>query len=274
MDEFFGPRNLLYLGDYQRCLDQLSQTFTSDNLQKQVLQCQAHLGLGDIQKVLEMTSNSKAPSLQLLHQLAAQPQPQPSDTAQTQQLVALTGQDSTFAALAAQLLIRQNDSEQALRLLSQHSKDLPCLLLQSHIYLSMGRIDLSQKLLQRTQQWSEDSPLLQLMEAWTLLYGYKPQEAMAVLEDLVAQQQGVAEAVWLALAVAKLQLGFLPEAQSLLEEIKPSTGNSLANLHVAQCLQNNGSSDLSHLRLSFPEHPFVQDLVAKESLFESLLLTQ
>ncbi|PIA15379.1 hypothetical protein COEREDRAFT_44931 [Coemansia reversa NRRL 1564] len=290
VDEFYSARNLLYLGAFPQALSALSQfTHLSGalELEHKSLLYRAYIGQGNYALVLdEIPANTSNSTLQVIRQLALVKQEASVDSQaaiieKVEELIAVTNdlQNTTFVAIAAQILIICGQQEAALKILALHSKNLECVAMTVVAYLSINRVDLAQKLTAKLRTWAEDAPIAQLAEAWTALSvgGAKYNEAFYIFEEL-AQASSVSTARLLtALAVCKMHLAQYPEAESLLLEAFEKDSNDpdvLANLVICANLSSKPletkSRYLSQLKHLSPTHPFIVDLEAKDAEFDAI----
>ncbi|KAJ1853341.1 hypothetical protein GGF49_004752 [Coemansia sp. RSA 1853] len=288
VDDFYTARNLLYLGAYPQALANLSQqTHLSGalELEKQSLRLRAYLGQQNYSLILdEIPATATSPELLTIRQLVLikqQGSASPSVVGVVDELVADSNnlQSPSFVAIAAQVLVIAQKTDDALKILALHPKNLECVAMTVVTYLAIDRVDLAQKLIARVRTWAEDAPIAQLAEAWTSLFvgGPKYNEAFYIFEEL-AQASSVSTVPLLnALAVCKMHLQQYPEAISLLQEAlekNPNSPDTLANLvvcanHAGQSLETK-TQYLDQLKHAAPNHPFVLDLEAKDAEFDAL----
>ncbi|KAJ2157179.1 hypothetical protein GGF46_004684 [Coemansia sp. RSA 552] len=281
VDEFYTARNLLYLGALPQALAALSQQqHLAGTLEqeKKTLYYRALLAQGNHQVLLDqLPATSTDPSLLALRQLALVCAGQ---EASVDSLVDDSNnlQSATFTCIAAQVLLRTERTEDALRILALHSKSLECVLLTISAYVQMSRVDLAQKLIARVRAWAEDAPVAQLAEALTWLFvgGPKYTEAFYIFEEL-AQASVPTAKLTTAQAVCKMHLAQYPEALSLLEEalaMDSGDADTLANLVVCATLAGKPDETrqlyLTQLRHAAPTHPFVVDLDTKADEFDKI----
>ncbi|KAJ2059310.1 hypothetical protein GGI17_004497 [Coemansia sp. S146] len=276
VDDFYTARNLLYLGAYPQALSNLSTLpRTVNETERQSLQYRAYLGQGNKALVLsEIPATTPNPTLLAIRNLALQ------DPTLDLTIDPANLQSPTYAAITAQTLASAGQTDDALRILDMHPRNLECTLLTVAIYLTLNRVDLAQKLVARVRQWAEDAPIAQLAEAWTALAqgGNKYNEAYYVFMEL-AQASAVSTArLFCSLAVVKLHLGQYEEAQAHLQsalEKDPNDPDTLANLVVCASLTAQSpevrARYLSQLAHVAPNHPFLRDLELAGSRFDSAL---
>ncbi|KAJ2595801.1 hypothetical protein GGF39_003686 [Coemansia sp. RSA 1721] len=289
VDEFYTARNLLYLGAYPQTLQALAQvTRTSNETEKQTIKYRAYLSQGNYKMVLTdlNPSTSVSPALQALYHLAKYLQSSDNGAKETvekavEELIAVQNNlvNGTFVVIVGMVLVNLQKYEEALKLLAMHPKSLECIAISVYILLQINRVDMAQKLVARTRGWAEDSPIAQIAEAWTNLYvgGNKYMEASYIFEEL-AQASSVSTACLLnSLAVVKMHLGQLQEAEEILEDALAKESNNpdtLANLVVCANLAAKPLEEkyryLSQLKDVAPNHPFVVDLDAKDAEFDTL----
>ncbi|KAJ2401769.1 hypothetical protein GGI23_001174 [Coemansia sp. RSA 2559] len=288
VDTFYTSRNLLYLGAFPQTLSSLESLTHLDSdqeLEKQGLQYRAYIGQKKYDQVLdEVPATTPIPLLQAIRQLALNKQSGQNNTKVVEGLVANASNNSnaTFVVVAAQVLAMGGKHEAALRCLAQHPRNVECVALTVAIFVDINRADLAQKLVAKVRGWAEDSPLVQLAEAWSALHvgGSKYTDAYYIFDE-VAQASSVATARLLnARAVAKLHLAQYDEAHELLQEAllnDPSDPDSLANSAVCASFMGapveTKEKYVAQLREADPAHPFIRDLDAKGAEFDALAAT-
>ncbi|KAJ2082784.1 hypothetical protein H4R24_001308 [Coemansia sp. RSA 988] len=290
VDDFYTARNLLYLGAYPQALNALSQfTHLSGalELEHKSLLYRAYLGQGNYAMILdEIPPNTSDLTLQAIRQLTLLKQQTSVDShsaiiEKVEELIASSNdlQNTTFVAVAAQILIICARLESALKILALHPRNLECVAMTVVAYLSINRVDLAQKLTAKLRTWAEDAPIAQLTEAWAALFvgGAKYNEAFYIFEELAQASSVSTSRLLTALAVCKMHLAQYPEAESLLLEAHEKDTNDpdvLANLVVCANLTSKSletkSRYLSLLKHGAPEHPFVVDLELKDAEFDAI----
>ncbi|KAJ2398270.1 hypothetical protein GGI05_000190 [Coemansia sp. RSA 2603] len=272
LDDLYTARNLLYLGAYPQALNALSKVHArgAQELEQQSLKHRALLAQG------QRTPLPMQPSaLQTLGEQLGKPEAaQAVEPLLTKEHLA----SPVFAAVAAQALWNERPDE-ALRVLAMHPKSPECLALSVALLLKLNRADLALKSVNGARAWAEDAPLAQLAEAWTGLHvgGEKYTEALYIFEELAQAVAGETPLLMNARAVARMHLGQVEQAEELLLRAlgqNAKHADTLANLVVCAGLAGRPAETraqyLAQLRDAAPDHPFVQDLAAKEAEFDQL----
>ncbi|KAI8074560.1 coatomer epsilon subunit-domain-containing protein [Gongronella butleri] len=287
----FGIRNMFAVGNYQTLINEVSSSreivSAGAKLEAQaymyrsyVAQGKPNLVLADIQDSPDVDAGLRAIRLLALY-LQQKAQGQNTD-AQLQQAHELFDEgtnrvNSTVQVAIASLFANAAKYNDALQVLHVRTKKLECCALATQIYLQLDRLDLARNEVQQTKSWAEDALLLQIMEAWVGLRvgGEKYQEAFYIFEELGQSPSTQTTQVLNGQAVANLAMGRYPEAESLLLEAlnkNSSDPETLVNMIVVSQLLTKPNDVvaryISQLREAAPEHPFLQDIDLKSSLFD------
>jgi len=182
---------------------------------------------------------------------------------------------------AATAFFHEEEVEEALTTLGAgcKSRDLECVALIVHIYLSISRADLAKKEYEAAKKWADDSLLIQMIEATIgLAVGSKTLQTAQYIYAEQASAPGSSEnaAIITAKAVAQIMLGQYSEAEATLNEaliVDPKYDEALASQVTLAELRGKSSDSetaLSLLEATHPEHPLVKDILDKASSFDEL----
>ncbi|CAJ0911459.1 12113_t:CDS:2, partial [Entrophospora sp. SA101] len=142
------------------------------------------------------------------------------------------------------------------------------------------RLDLAKRELASTKTWAEDAMLAQLIEAWVGLKtgGDKYQEAYYIYEEIAQSPSSNTVKILNSQAVCNIHLGRYPEAESLLLEALNKNNDdpdTLVNLIVVSNFtrKHTEATEIinryaNQLKEVAPNHPFLQELDLKTSLFD------
>ncbi|CAO3699183.1 unnamed protein product [Rhizopus stolonifer] len=179
--------------------------------------------------------------------------------------------------MTATILAQVGRFDDALRALHSRQKKIECSALAVQIYLQLDRLDLARNEIASVKAWAEDALLLQLMEAWVDLRigGEKYQEAFYIYEEFAQSNTAQTVKVLNGQAAANIALGRYDEAESLLLEAQnKENGNAETLVNLTTCAILTGKSQeivnryISQLREVMPQHPYLQELDLKSSLFD------
>ncbi|KAI8974642.1 coatomer epsilon subunit-domain-containing protein [Pilobolus umbonatus] len=286
MDEesiLFGIRNLFALGNYQTVINEVSSRplFSSElKLEAKCYLYRAYLAQKKYNLVLnDIPSTTDEPSLLAIRLLASYHQ-QPGQQVKEATELLESGSNRihpVIQVMVATLLVLAGHLEDALRVLHSRQKKLECSALAVQIYLQMNRIDLAKNEITKVKSWAEDATWLQMMEAWVDLFlgGEKYQEAYYIFEEFAQSSSGQTVKVLNGQASAQIALGRYPEAETLLLEALNKDNNdpdTLINMITCATLTSK-SADVIHRYISLlrevaPQHPYIQELDLKTSLFD------
>ncbi|CAG8594740.1 8176_t:CDS:2 [Ambispora gerdemannii] len=185
--------------------------------------------------------------------------------------------NSTIQIISGTIYYHEGLLEDALKVLMKNNKNLECVALIIQIYLQMDRVDLAKRELAATKSWAEDAMLAQLIEAWVGLRtgGDKYQESYYIYEEIAQSPSSNTVKILNGQAVCHIHLGRYPEAEGLLLEALNKNNDdpeTLVNLIVVSNLSGKSSDVVNRyttqLKEASPNHPFLQDLDLKNSLFD------
>ncbi|KAI9261055.1 coatomer epsilon subunit-domain-containing protein [Sporodiniella umbellata] len=287
MDEesvLFSIRNLYALGNYQTVINEVGsgRLFTPESkLEAQVFLYRAYIGQGKYNLVIQDIGASEEASLKAVKLLALYLSNKQKDEIVQEALTLLEeGSNRIHSAVqvsVATILVHAGRLEDALRTLHSRQNKLECSALAVQIYLQLDRLDLARNEVSNAKKWAEDALLLQMMEAWVDLRigGEKYQEAYYIYEEFAQSSTGQTVNVLNGQAVANIALGRYPEAESLLLEAQNKDNDhpdTLINLITCSILSGKPNEVIqrytSQLREARPDHPYIQELDLKSSLFD------
>lgn len=286
IDRLFDIKNLFYLGQYQQCIleaQKLNTKFEDEKTAKDVFMYRAYIAQGKASLVLsEIPERADNPSLKAVRRLAEYQNPvDKQHIAKQIQMEVSEGTwptDDTSCIIAALILNEENDPEDAMRILSK------CNSLETHsatvfTLLQMERVDLAAKELKKMNEIDEDATLTQLSLAWiNMAMGKdKLKDAYYIYQEMM-DKYGQSPRLLICQSAVLILQGKYKDAEALLHEAQLRDANSceaLVNLvALGQFLGKDSEvmkRYISQLRGINPEHPWIMDLKAKESLLDELV---
>ncbi|KAJ6013502.1 coatomer subunit epsilon [Penicillium herquei] len=276
--ELLNIHNAFHSGQYQEVIDFETAALSPENqLPARVLKLRAQVALGQSDEVLAAVSSEEdTPDLAAVKALALQVTGKADDALQlAQDLAENYPENATVEVLAATVLQAQEQSEEALSLLSKHQGNLEAVALIVQIHLQQNRSDLALKEVQAAKRWAQDSLLVNLAESWLGLRvgGEQYQSAFYVYEELASAPSTAAALSIVGQAVAEIHLGRLPEAEAALTaamEKYPEDAELIANTIVLNVLSGKPTADLeSRLQQAQPSHALLTDIEEKSALFDT-----
>ncbi|KAF1804207.1 coatomer epsilon subunit-domain-containing protein [Mucor lusitanicus] len=294
MDEesvLFGLRNLFTVGNYQTVINEVSSNnglfSTEAKLEAQTLLYRSYVAQGKYNLVINDIGSNDEASLKAIKLLAEYlADKQKNNTANAEDYVVKANTlleeganriNAVVQVTLATILVQAGRFEDALRTLHSRQKKLECSALAVQIYLQLDRLDLARNEVASVKTWAEDALLLQMMEAWVDLRvgGEKYQEAFYIYEEFAQSNTAQTVKVLNGQAAANLALGRYPEAESLLLEAQnKDSDNPDTLINMIACATLTAKSQeivnryVSQLREVAPQHPYLQDLDLKSSLFD------
>lgn len=200
-------------------------------------------------------------------------------------LLSLSGANSAslvnVAICAATALIIAGQHAEAIAVLEQHPRDLECIFLMNHVFLSINRFDRARQLVSSMKLWAEDATLAHLIEAQTNLVAadgveQKILEAFYIFEEL-EQGRSPSSLVANGRALARIQLGKFSEARSILTDAHskfPNDQDILANL-IRTLYIFNDKDEVTALERKLAQmngsHPSVCKLAEKSIDFDNAM---
>ncbi|KAI9337363.1 coatomer epsilon subunit-domain-containing protein [Zopfochytrium polystomum] len=296
IDELYALKNLFYLGAFQQVINDATNPTTVPKSDRAKLERKVYLHRAYVAQqrfnatISEINPASDAAELGAVRALAKYLSARKSgggsgaqkDEAvrEAQQLMGDSGIPSSplLAVLVASVFYGEEQTDDALRILSPFSKQIECVALTVQIYLKMNRPDLARKEVAAMKAWADDATMAQLVEAWTNLFAgdEKTQEAFYTYDELSSSSTSAARPKLLVgKAVARMQAGKHDEAEELLLEalnMNSSDPEALANL--VACARATGKPTdvvtryIDSLREASAEHHLLQELALKEAMFE------
>ncbi|KAI8381410.1 coatomer epsilon subunit-domain-containing protein [Radiomyces spectabilis] len=294
MDEesiLFGIRNLFALGNYQTVINDVSSSnglFSPEaKLEAQTYLYRSYVAQGKYNLVINDIADNQEAALKAIKLLATYLQAKQKNQVETcdqvleqaRQLLE-EGANRTNASIQttiATIFVNAQQTEEALKIIHLRQKKLECAALAVQIYLQMDRLDLARNEVNAAKAWAEDALLLQMMEAWVGLRvgGEKYQEAFYIYEEFGQSSASQTIKVMNGQAAAHIALGRYPEAESiLLEALNKNSDDPDTLVNMIVCANLTSKSPdvvnryVNQLREVAPQHPFIQDMDLKSSLFD------
>ncbi|XP_057516048.1 coatomer subunit epsilon-1-like [Amaranthus tricolor] len=278
-DALFSLRNNFYLGAFQAAINNsdISNLSEEESIERDCFVYRSYIALGSHQLVINEIDSSAATPLQAVKLLAlylSGPENKDSAIASLKEWLAdpAMGNIPTLRLVAGIIFLHHQEYSEALKHTNAGgTMELHALNVQ--IYLKMCRVDHAEKQLKIMQQIDEDHTLTQLANAWLNLAvgGSKVQEAYLIFQDF-SERFPMTGLILNGKAVCCMHMGNFDEAESfLLEALNKDAkdAETLSNLVVC-CLHLNKPTTryLSQLKVTHPEHMFVNRLSSAEENFE------
>lgn len=290
-DPLFEIKNMYYLGEFQRCVNDAQKAkITSPDLklERDIYMYRAYIGLEKYKLVLDELRSTSSQELKALSLLAEYLQiiqgPSVDENKRAAVVKKLDDKLSSgevassnyvFFVTAGTIYCYEENYEAALRVLHQ-SDHLECLSYSVFTYCKMERADQAGKVVKRMQETDEDATLTQLAEA-TLnmqLNGKHVQEAYHIFHDLFDKYAHSTIALN-GMVAALVNMGRHEEAESFLQEaLQKDTNNPNILINLVICGRHTDKSDdvinryVNQLRDSHPNHPLSQLWANKEREFD------
>lgn len=294
MDELYSIRNLFYTGSFQQVINEAnSRAVVSEasKLERKVYLYRAYIAQGKSNIVISEIKDSDQIDLKVVKILATYLQSKNTlGDAKKEEVLkeinevilsdASNTLNSTVQIIVGTIYYLEGLYEDALKVLIRHNKNLECVALIIQIYLQLDRLDLAKRELASTKTWAEDAMLAQLIEAWVGLKngGDKYQEAYYIYEEIAQSPSSNTVKILNSQAVCNIHLGRYPEAESLLLEALNKNNDdpdTLVNLIVVSNFtrKHTEATEIinryaNQLKEVAPNHPFLQELDLKTSLFD------
>nr|CAG4645692.1 EOG090X0A8E [Lynceus sp. MCZ IZ 141354] len=284
-DELYEVKANFFIGNYQASINEAQKVkskLPEVELERDVFLYRAYLAQKKYGVVSSEIHGGFAPELQSLKLLAdylASPAKRESIVSKIDQQMNGTVDLKNYVLFlsAATIYFHEQNYETCLKVLHQ-SDHLECRALMVQTLLKMDRVDLAKKELKTMQEQDDDSIVTQLAGAWVNLAigGDKLQEAYYTFQELIDKHVSTSYLLN-GQATAYIGQGKYEEAESALQEaLEKDSNNSdtLVNLIVLSQLTGKTpevcSRYVNQLKDSAPQHPFIQELSAKEREFERL----
>eukprot|EP01029_Cantina_marsupialis_P029606 TRINITY_DN781899_c0_g1_i1.p1 TRINITY_DN781899_c0_g1~~TRINITY_DN781899_c0_g1_i1.p1 ORF type:complete len:286 (+),score=66.24 TRINITY_DN781899_c0_g1_i1:56-913(+) len=273
-DTLFNARNLFLLGHFQRVVNDLTglTVNATEKLERDMLIHRSNIELGNPAQVVESITSDMI-DLQIVRLLAQYDTDSSIDIDSSVELCNLT--QPTQKIVAATLYLRQQKLEEALRILSDISNNLEAQSLRASIYLKMNRVDLARKELKEMEKVSIDGVLTQLTAAWcSCADGEHLASAVATFSQLENRYSSSSIIVngQAACLMREHKFTLAEDCLAAYNARDPRDATTLVNLII--CCQHIPGKDkvaeshLSNLKNFHPEHPWLLERIAIDSMFE------
>lgn len=290
-DSAFHARQLFIQGSYSACISTVESIGSGVSSSLQLYAARSHIALAQFDRAYALVRSigEDESAAQAVRILADSVKAAGSDGGaaadEAFELLEALGEDADgpTRAIAGTILAAQEDyRQQAIETLAAGSKqeDQECVALLVQLYLSLDRLDLAKQTYASAKVWAEDSLLIQLCEAWIgLKQGGEEdtsyQSAFYCYDEISQGPSANNPTVLNGKAVSQAALHRWPEAEAPLTEAAGIDSNhaaTLANSAAIALLSGKpaGTSEqyLSTLRSVAPNFPLLEDLAAKEALFD------
>ncbi|KAJ3293435.1 hypothetical protein HK104_004470 [Borealophlyctis nickersoniae] len=292
VDELLLLRNQFYLGSFQQVINEATNPSTtprtdSAKVERRVFLHRAYVAQGRYNLVTSEIGPNDAPELQAVSILARYMQASGAGNnagkeAAVGDMGTLMGEGTNGLSTIVQLvagtvLYHEGRFEDVLRAVVQSPKNLECVALATQTYLKLDRPDLARKEVEKLKTWADDATLAQLIEAWVNLYSggeEKAQESYYIFEELASSKVSTSKLLT-GQAVCRMQAGRFADAEALLlESLNKNAADPETLANLAICANATGKPAevatryLNQLKDASPNHPFIQELQLKESLFD------
>ncbi|KAG8979923.1 hypothetical protein FRC05_007366 [Tulasnella sp. 425] len=295
-DSLFYLQNQFYLGNYKYlCDNPLPPKSDPSYLATVCYTARSHIALKNYSAALSLLGTDTSPPTRALTSLAKYLSATGDDKdTYLEELRDLTIEvedgfegDSEDGAgvgvvkvVAATAFFAEGEVEEALTTLGAgcKSRDIECVALIVHIYLSIARPDLAKKEYEAAKKWADDSLLIQMVEATIgLAVGSRTLQTAQYIyaEQVSAPGSSTNPAILTAKGISHILLGAYSEAENALNEalaIDPKYAEALAakvTLAELRGKKNEVDEAVSRLQASHPDHILLKDLAEKESAFDS-----
>jgi len=285
IDLLFDVRNSYYLGAYQQCINEAQNAKVktdADKTARDSFLYRSYIALGKTSIPLNEINTNAPTALKAVRRFAdyvANPGKRSKIASEVEAEVAGDiDTDDVNLLMAAQILIRQNNIDDALRAL-HHSDSLECHSATVQCLLKLDRVDLAIKEWKKMQEVNEDATITQLTLAWVNMGAGKEklQEAFYIYQEMI-DKYGATPLLQVSQSCSLILQGKYAEAEKLLLEAQQRDANDpdiLINLLVVS--QFLGKSPevcnryINQLREEHPTHPWVSDYENKQNAFDRLI---
>lgn len=285
-DELFDIKTAYYLGNYQQAVNEAQKLKVNDprlQIEKDVYMYRAFIAQKKFRVVLDDIDQNAADELKYVRLIAEFLSNESKRDSIIQNLDSKLGSLNVSSPLVllliATLYYLAENMESALKVL--HNADVSSLLecgaLAIQIYLKLDRHDLAKKELKKLVEIDEDAIVTQLANAWVnMATGEKLQDSYFTFQEL-ADKNSATSYLLNSQALCQINQGKFDEAQSLIQEaLDKDSNNPDAMVNSIVLNQSLGKPIevsnrlISQLKDSHKSHPFVKDLLQKESEFNRI----
>lgn len=285
-DELFDLKTAYYLGNYQQAINEAQKLRLTDprlQIEKDVYMYRAFIAQKKFRVVLDDINQNAADELKYVRLIAEFLSTDSKRDSIIENLDSKLGSLNVSSPLVllliATLYYLAENYETALKVL--HNADssalLECGALAIQIYLKLDRHDLAKKELKKLTEIDEDAIITQLANAWVnMATGEKLQDSYFTFQELADKNTGTSYLLN-SEALCQINQGKFDEAQSLLQEaLDKDSNNPDAMVNMIVLNQSLGKPIevsnrlISQLKDSHKNHPFVKDLLLKESEFNRI----
>ncbi|GAB1522631.1 hypothetical protein RhiTH_005753 [Rhizoctonia solani] len=288
-DSLFHLKNQFFLGAYSALTaNPLPDENSPDYLQTLLYTARSHIALGDTASALAILPETDSePSVKAVRALAHYLQGQDSATALEELRDAsleVEGEEGPLngvvKVVAATAFLREGEVEEALTTLGAGTgtKDVECAALTVQAYLSINQIHLAKKEYELAKKHADDTLLIQLVEAALgLATGGTgvTQASYIYTEQSLLLSSSSNPSIIAAKGIAHLLKGQLPEAEADFaeaERVGKSADAAVGRVVVTELSGKPGAGEeqFNDLTQSYPDHPYVKDVLAKSELFDEI----
>ncbi|KAE9554134.1 hypothetical protein FO519_002671 [Halicephalobus sp. NKZ332] len=285
VDLLFDVRNNYYLGAYQQCINEAQNAKVktdADKTARDSFLYRSYISLGKTSIPLNEIDANASVALKAVRRFAdyiANPGKRSKIAAEVEAEVGGSiDPDDVNLLMAAQILIRHNNVDDALRALHL-SESLECRSATVQCLLKLDRVDLAIKEWKKMQEINEDATITQLTLAWVNMGAGKEklQEAFYIYQEMI-DKYGATPLLQVSQSCSLILQAKYSEAEKLLLEAQQRDSNDpdiLINLLVVS--QFLGKSPevcnryINQLREEHPTHPWVADYENKQNSFDRLI---
>ncbi|CAE6340110.1 unnamed protein product [Rhizoctonia solani] len=286
-DSLFHLKNQFFLGAYGALTSNpLPDENSPDYLQTLLYTARSHIALRDPASALAILPETDSePSIKAVRALAHYLQGQDSAAALEELRDAsleVEGEEGPLNGIvkvvAATAFLLEGEVEEALTTLGAGAgtRDIECAALTVQAYLSINQLHLAKKEYELAKKHADDSLLIQLVEAALGLAtgGTGATQASYIYtEQSLLLSSSSNPAIIAAKGVAHLLRGQLPEAEADFaeaERVGKSADAAVGRVVVAELNGKPGAGEeqFNVLQQSYPDHPYVKDVLAKSQLFD------
>lgn len=285
-DELFDLKTSFYLGNFQQAINEAQKLRVSDprvQTEKDVYMYRAYIAQKKYIVVLDDIKANASDELKYVRLMAEYLSNEAKRDSIIRDLDAELGSlnvtNPLVLLMIANIYALDENCESALKVL--HNIETASLLessaLSIQMYLKLDRHDLAKKELKRLTDTDEDALITQLAAAWVYMAtGEKLQDAYFTFQEL-ADKNSPTSLLLNSQALCLINQGKYDEAQSLLQEsLDKDSNNSNAMVNAIVLNQYLGkpieisNRYTSQLKDTHKNHPFVKDLLSKESEFNRI----